>query len=260
MKILLMGHSHAGCVGRAYRQSEIDGGDLGFELSQVRLNYKTFQPNFEVNGSVRSVHPDLIKRLRHIPKARESDVIVASMMGNEYNQLALMSHPEPYDFEMPDTDFGVLDGVQKIPFEIIRATMASLADENALLLVRQLASTTDLPVLVLPPPPPISDPDHIRKFPGAFGERLKKYKVAPLSFRIKMWTLYCLILRHAVADIENARMIELPSRVFKNGALAPQYWSEDPTHGNEVYGAALLEEISGLAKHVVTQHRKVLSS
>ncbi|AKS47844.1 hypothetical protein SAMN05444287_3337 [Octadecabacter temperatus] len=257
LNILLIGHSHAGCIARAYRQSEIDGSDLDFEMSQARLNYKTFQPNFEMTNGVRNVHPDLVKRLRHLPKARDADVILTSMMGNEYNQLALMSHPEPYDFEMPDSDFGVLEGVQKLPYEIIRATMASLADENALMLVRQLASTTDLPILVLPPPPPIADPDHIRKFPGAFGKRLKKYEVAPISFRIKMWTLYCHVLRQAAADIENVRFIELPARVFKDGALAPQYWSEDPTHGNEVYGAALLEEISGLAKHVVDQHRKV---
>lgn len=259
LKILLMGHSHAGAVSLAYRQYQKDNIALDYEMTIVRLNQPTFQPNFEQVNQKRVVSENLEKRLRHIPKSRDADVVVGCFMGNEYNQLAILIHPEPFDFELPDSTLPVSEGAAIIPYPMMHAVIKKLADENALLIFRKLAESTDKPVLLLPPPPPIADPDHIRKFPGAFGERLKKYEVAPLPFRIKMWTLYCSILRDATSEFAHTRMIELPSKVFKEGALAPQYWSDDPTHGNPIYGDVLLEHIVELARHVKKSDAKVAS-
>jgi len=241
-RLLGFGHSHLVALMRARRAREHAGRTGGRKAHFTRLNHPDFQPNFEVVNRTRRIIPALEQRLGDIIRQHLPDAVICVLMGNEYNSMAMVRHPKPYDFAWPERGFAAAPGVEEIPFAMMQAQLAMLAERNALLFWRVIAQAADCPVYLLPPPPPIASEAHIRAHPGKFGEMAAKHGINPPQFRQKMWQLYCQVLRQAVAG-SATRFVDLPGTVFDGGYLAEPYWSPDPTHGNAAYGEILLAEI-----------------
>ncbi|KNG92236.1 hypothetical protein [Pseudaestuariivita atlantica] len=277
-KLLGFGHSHLGSVQAAFTRASRAGEFPGVEAQFVRLNTKPFQPNFDTlqpravaalpdrqrakvearmrapsamltdpKGRIRVLTEALERRMSHVTTRAEPDAILLICMGNEYNAMAMLEHPRPFDFDLPGSGIDVLDDREIIPTEMMRAQMQYQAERNVLLFWRFFNATTDRPLYVQPPPPPIASEAHILSYPGSFAERAKKSGITPISVRRKMWLLYCDVLREAAQSGTNSHFVDLPDVVFVDGTLAKQFWQEDPTHGNVDYGKVVLRHLIGTA-------------
>lgn len=283
-KLVGFGHSHLSCIQQAYNAGQKTNEFPDLDASFFRLNAKTFQPNFEmldisqvleqpkdnkprqpslqraaerllaqrahssldVVKRVRVLTALLERRIANILKREEPEAILLIAMGNEYNTLSLLRHPEPYDFEFPGSGIAPDQSIAQIPYTMMKAQMQQLAEQNVLLFWRLLNEITDVPVFMLPPPPPIASELHILSYPGNFAERAETYGLSPVGFRRKMWMLYCQVLREAVAG-SPTRFVDLPEIAFVDGCLAKQFWQEDPTHANATYGSIILNHIRTMA-------------
>lgn len=241
-RLLGFGHSHLSALLNAWKIRENLGKNGGREAQFVRLNHPRFQPNFEVKNRPRQLSSDLEKRIGHIIRSRAPDVVVCVLMGNEYNSMAMIRHPRPYDFAWPERGFAAEPEAEEIPFAMMKAQLEALASRNALLFWKVIAQAASCPLYLLPPPPPIASETHILAHPGKFGEMAVRYGVNRPEFRCKMWQLYCEVLREAVAG-SATHFLELPEAVIDDGFLAEPYWSTDPTHANAAYGEILLAAI-----------------
>jgi hypothetical protein len=255
-KILALGHSHLSALMRAGRRLNNTAAPGEALLHFVRLNHKTCLPNFSTEAGLRKVHPDLQRRLRFVLNRDAPKALFLSLMGNEYNTIGMLKHPEPFDFHWPEMDLPADTSLQIIPFDLMKAQMRALADSNCLLFWRFFASFYTGPMYMVPPPPPIANEAHILSYPGAFADRVAEFGLSKPEFRLKMWMLYCDVLREAVAD-SSTTFVELPRAIFEGGYLKSAYWKEDPTHGNEAYGALVLQTM--LAKAGVASTAKVVS-
>lgn len=241
-RLLGFGHSHLSALLKAWQIRERQGRIGHREAFFARLNHQSFQPNFETQNGIRQLTPKLKQRIHHILRRRTPDAVVCVLMGNEYNSMAMIRHPRPYDFAWPERGFAANPEAEEIPFTMMEAQLSALAARNALLFWRTIAEAASCPVYLFPPPPPIPSETHILAHPGNFRALAMQYGINPPEFRQKMWQLYCCVLREAVDGTET-QFLELPQSVMDGGFLAQPYWSQDPTHANAAYGEILLGAI-----------------
>lgn len=110
-----------------------------------------------------------------------------------------------------------------------------------------LAGFARSPCIVIPPPPPIESETHIRKYPGAFAEKLKTHQIYPPWIRLAAWLRQIEISREFARQL-NIEFVDLPPAAFsERGFLNEQYIGNDPTHGNTAYGELILRHILELA-------------
>ncbi len=278
-KLLGFGHSHLNAIVKAWNQAGRHDEFAGIEAHFANLSQDKFQPNFETVGLTPSVSKDksllesitarirsdkaahdfraagrvavlteaLEKRMSHILKREKPDALLLICMGNEYNTMGMLRHPQPFDFEMPGSDMPLDPDAEVIPYPLMKAQMQALAERNALLFWRFFnQAAPDIPTYVVPPPPPIPSESHILSFPGAFADRAREYGISPVGLRSKMWQLYCDVIRETVAGTSST-FFELPGVVLSRGCLAQQFWQKDPTHGNEIYGRLILDYLMDAA-------------
>lgn len=241
-KLLAMGHSHIGAIYQAHKKREEDGSAHFENIRFVRFNYKVFRPNFEIVNNVRQLTVSLERRIKHIIKKEEPEAIFLTVMGNEYNTIGMLQHPEPFDFDWPE--FGLVSDPSKtnISFDMIKSQMEFLTGANAIQFLKSVNQHAKCPIYVMPPAPPIADEAHIKSFPGAFGERIKEYGLSPAEFRLKMWLLYCHVLEEFCKK-SGLVFIESPFEARDEGYLAKPYWSKDPTHGNIAFGEIVINNL-----------------
>ncbi len=249
-KLAGIGHSHLSCFQRAHAAQARAGAAVWPEASFLRLNQPALQPNFRT-GPDRSRHltEEVTRRIAHFLRRGAPDAILLAAMGNEYNGLALLQHPEPFDVPYPgEPDLDPARGGMRIPRALMAAQMRLLADRNVLMFWRHVDAVAGAPVFVVPPPPPIASTDHILSHPGAFGERARRFGVAPAVLRRKLWRIYCDTIAAAIAaEGRRSVFLALPAAVFEDGFLARRFWQGDPTHANEAYGALMLGHLAAVA-------------
>lgn len=238
-RFLAIGHSHMGAVQKAYRLREGEGGKLFSYSRFVRLNFKAFQPNFVTEKSVRKVSPDLKRRLKHIVNKETPDVLLLSMMGNEFNSIGMLKHPTQFDFSWPSHDLPSDENATQLTFDLFRAEIDYMARQNAILLAEVFAEVDVSQKYLLCPPPPIDDEEHIMKYPGAFGRQVKKFGLSSAEFRMKIWLIYVDVLEKHSKRL-GFTFLDSPFDARDKGYLAKPYRNDDPTHGNPAYGELVL--------------------
>ena len=289
-KLVGLGHSHLSCYQQAYRSGSRRGIYEGLDATFLRLNIENLQPNFELlsnsealeatdrqlerdprlrrlrdrllrNAQISSPEPDgrsrvlsmpVERRIRHVIDRNKPDAVLLAAMGNEYNTFALLRHPRQFDFDYPGSGLPIAEDVERLPFGLVKAQMRRLAERNVLLFWHAVREAAEVPIYVVPPPPPIPSDLHILSYPGNFGEQAKKYGISPLPFRRKMWLLYCDVIREAV-EAGLGRFVVPPDEIFVDGCLGKQFWRDDPTHANEQYGHVMLTHLCAHA--LGTEHR-----
>ena len=244
LKILAFGHSHMGAVQRAWMRRD-RAKNAPFEARFIRLNLEQFQPNFETVDRKRQTAKVLGRRIAHIIRTEAPDVVLCALMGNEASSISMLRHPQPFDFYWAPYGFEMEPGTIAVPFDVMKATLRDLAENNALALWRTIdeaAKGSQTPLVLLLPPPPIENEEHIHRFPGAFHQRVKQFGVSSALFRYKIWMLYCEVLKEVVTSAGTV-IVEPPLEALDEGYLGQSYWSEDPTHGNIDYGDLVIEKL-----------------
>lgn len=170
-----------------------------------------------------------------------SKLVALSLWGSWYNTLALIEHPEPFDFIYPQFDETFREDRRLIPFNQIR----QLFNDNIrqrLSAVKVIRDLTASKVVLIDSPPPIEDEEHIRKYPGPFQDEIGA-GITPPQIRLKMWKLQSDIYA-AVASENRVDFMGAPEEtVSDDGFLKPDYCFKDPTHGNARYGSLLLSQL-----------------
>lgn len=196
----------------------------------------------------RDLAPGLRDLIDAVIRRDRPDAVFAVPMGNEYNALAMIRHPQPFEVDMPGEPLGPPD-VPRIPLALMRAQIEDLARGNALLVWADIAAAARAagarPILV-PPPPPIADEAHIRAHPGRFGALVARHGLNPPALRRKLWLLYRDALARAAAQ-DGGTFVDVPDEIFEDGFLARCYWQGDPTHANGAYGAIMLDRVLAAA-------------
>ena len=244
VELLAFGHSHLGAVQQVYVARNKDIPPPERKVRFFRLNTKGFQPNFVTANGKNELAPDLRRRLKSILIKQTPKAVLLSAMGNGYNSLAMLQHPTPFNFYWPEMDFDEagLEKAEEIPFDLVKAQVKDVAENEALVFWREFNALAKCPVFLLLPPPPVKEEFHIRAYPGAFGERVQKYGISPPGLRLKIYMLYMQVIAEAVKNTQTT-IIEAPIAALSGGYLAQTYWAEDPTHANAAYGALILDEL-----------------
>lgn len=247
LELLAIGHSHLGAVEQAYKNAHKDTPPAERNARFFRLNQKRFQPNSSVENGRVYLTDSLKRQLSFIIEKSDPKAILLCAMGNDYNSMAMLRHPIPFNFYWPEMDFddSGMNGAVEIPFDVMKAQMRDSAEQEALMFWQAIREKAHSPIYLLLPPPPIRAAAHIKEYPGGFAQTVEKYGVSPAGFRLKMHTLYVTVMREATAG-SGVSIIEAPYRTRDKGFLARPYWSQDPTHANPRYGAIILEELRKL--------------
>ncbi|MGR3610651.1 MAG: hypothetical protein ACU0BN_17630 [Sulfitobacter sp.] len=218
-----------------------------------RINESGAYASLNGDSRISVLTPNLEARLANRIARYAPDVIFALPKGNEYASFGLLEYPEPFRVNQNGmhTDL-VPDGAAMVPEGVMRANMRLIAEDGALLYWRALRELTDVPVVMLPPPPAIGDDAQIMAHPSVFKERMDKRPLAPPMIRRQMYELYVDALRQAVRE-ESGHFSELPTEIAQNGYLDPRFFLRDPIHANPAYGSLMLGHLAQVAAVITEQ-------
>ncbi len=274
-KILCIGHSHVGALRRALPdwQKENPESEVSFEVvnlsragtkmdSETRSTDQAQRPSnarkyymspdgaghFGFGADIQPISLDahMAQEVRSLLLERRPDELIVLGRGNEHVVLSLLQHPIRFDFAIPGETSPLCPESEELPYRLIKAQIKKLAECRALLFWDfcnvACRDIFDGPIYMLPPPPPIPSEGHILAHPGKIGQKAATFGISPSRLRAKIWRVYTQILKEA-AEASGQTFIKLPSTIFENGCLAPQFWGQDPTHGNDNYGKVILDHV-----------------
>jgi hypothetical protein len=92
-------------------------------------------------------------------------------------------------------------------------------------------------------PPPIPSEEHIREHPGIFHDKIEECGVSPAMLRYKFWRLHSRLYREACAAL-GVEFLTVPEAMRDDaGMMIEAAWNPDPTHGNALYGGAVIGKL-----------------
>lgn len=245
MNLLVVGQSHVAAI-RAAAKSHRETYPDEPRTRVIHLSEPLYEPELissEVNdyGGAR-LGPKLTAAIedqisRHQPR-------VASVIGgNAHNMLALLRHPRPFDFVLAGEAGPPLDpGAELVPQALVRAALAEKMqpDFARIRLLRGLAGE----LIHIESPPPVRDEGFIAAHAESwFRERSgDEVHVAGVGVRWRIWRLASQLMRE-VADAAGITFLAVPAALADASGFLKADYAADPTHGNEAYGAALIEAL-----------------
>lgn len=193
------------------------------------------------------LHPALLAVLDR-PDTAEAQVF--SLIGGSVPfYFGLFEHRQPYDFILPDQPhLACSPGTELLPYSYCAKAMLRMLEEHTLTL-SALRERIAGPLIHLESPPPIGDSAYCEaKLPPAFsGPAYQGMRVAAPVFRYKVWRLHSALMRQHCERID-VRFMACPAESMdEQGFLKPIYWpTNEPLHGNALYGALVLDQVEGL--------------
>ena len=184
---------------------------------------------------------DLPARQALVARVGVVDVVGLALEGNLHNVFALLNDPQPFWM------VGTPENGQFIPQEMMLAHMAERLQKTLLLGQVITGLFPNARRILIIPPPPAGDAEHIRRYPVIFADKIG-LGVSPDALRLRMYDLQTEVFA-AHARSLNAVFLPSPAAARDDtGKLAPCYWSTDPTHGNADYGQLVLDAIEATMK------------
>ncbi len=222
-KIVVFGHSHVDCLAQALQSKP------SAQIEVVRLaGLKTLTP---------------WKLLYYRLKYRGNPTICLCIGGNFHNILGLIEHDKPFDVAGADDT-----GRWPIPRSVLADTMSHDTRAETRLAHQIAGAFPKSNLMVLNVPPPVGDPDHIRKHPGIFRKNIAQ-GMGPNAMRMRLYSIQTSLFRNVAAALDAAFISPVPAALDPDGFLAPECYNHDPTHSNAHYGAMMLNEIRATAQN-----------
>ncbi len=238
--ILALGHSHLAALRGGWKLLKAEGRPLP-EVRFVFLNKPRFQPNFAGPGARRALSSRLTGALEALLAERRWKALLLAPLGNECLARFLVADDPP--LALHDPSIPAPAGAVPVCIETLRCWLREIAARNAGLFLSALRERTDLPLFLLPPPPPIASERTIREGKGPLHAALATARLNPPKLRLAIWELY----REVLAELARETMTTLlpPPAATRDraGFLHPSCTRGDPTHANARYGACLWSEI-----------------
>ena len=235
-KILITGRSHAMCISAAARLGLVSE---GWEIETLALsgfsppyNWKTGELSAEFAGAIRE-------------KSAEVASVVVITQGNQHSAISLVRQNPPIDFVYSGSESHQFDPDALLVPEA--AIMAWYRDELIEVehILRHLAATTELPVFVMGPPPPLKEASDVSaRLDPVFTERYGAApQISPATTRIKAWRL----MDDAFRDIAREHQVSFvpvpPQCLDGEGFLSVAYCAGSATHADQNYGAARVKQV-----------------
>lgn len=242
MNILFTGHSHLTALTRGTElRTHVAGANRHIF---GRLDNSLVNPReIKEAGGWEKARNAAAQDLRAVLSSAEFDTVVSCIGGNVHSLFGLTNAPNPFDFVIPEhADLTMLPNAEVVPYAAIRKQLETrmLPHIDLMLLLSQI---TEKRILHLSPPPPIESEAHIRANPSKFAERIQELGVAPPILRWKFWRASIAILE-TVCQKKGIEFLPVPrAAVTSTGFLAPEFWHEDPVHGNARFGALVLDYV-----------------
>jgi hypothetical protein len=235
-RIQLFGDSHAHAVLRAITKRE--GKGLPVPLSAHRL--------LKDKNGVRIGTTSFEAFLKLIANLGRKDLVVSMIGGNQHAVYSTIQHPQRFDFFSPDVDS--LDPTAEIvPYRALEDAFYYGLRKGDGLSLGALRSATKARVVHILPPPPKQDNEHIvQHHETLFRKDLPKLGVSSPELRLKFWKLQTRVLVKICGDL-GIEVVMPPKRaVDEAGFLRPEFYANDATHGNWLYGERILREVERL--------------
>lgn len=232
--VLIIGHSHIGCLMRAHaeRGGRIDG--LSIEFAPIGADY--YKPNLDAQGAL---HPQIAR----VIAAPRFDLIVSCVAGNAHYSLGLINNPRRFDFVLPlAPDMPLQEGAEIIPYGLIRKHLLDMAHETIPVLPA-LHKAARAPMAHLGSPPP-TPPENVKRNPGHFAPLVRNLGLSRPERIWRFWRLQAQIMQEICAERSIPYLPAPASMVDADGFLARPGWSDDPTHAGPAYGHAVLDQLS----------------
>ncbi len=177
-----------------------------------------------------------------------TDLLAVSIGGNEHNILGLVQHPIPFDMFDKDGSTPLTEGATCIPYTTLWDFFETWLMGKTKGRFVELRRATKSRLLVLAPPPPKRDESQILRRPGEFEKAgILEHGISPAPLRAKLWLLQVRVLRALCETLEIGFVPPPSGTVTTDGFLEPQYYADDATHANAVYGELVLRQLQDIA-------------
>ena len=174
-------------------------------------------------------------------------LLLSFLGGNEHSVLSLLNPAVPFDFVWPaGSEAALLPGHQPVAASVVEAQLLGALQQTIAQLTMIRARHPALRIVHVAPPPPQANEARMRETPEVFGELIARHGVMPLSIRLKYYGLALELLRRHLAPLRIEVLDPPPASLDAQGALRDAL-TLGCTHGNEAYGALVLEQLRELA-------------
>lgn len=241
-QVLIIGDSHTEAIKMALKHYSSDN-DTKFKFTAYRLQ--------KIKKKKRVGDISLKDCIQLISKLDSDDLVFSTMGGNLFQIFGLIQHSIAFDMFEPNNPIGISEDAVSIPYQVIWDIFESFLREKDGSRFLQIRSTAKCPVFHIAPPPPKKDTAHLLQHHDSYFVRngLIEKGISSPSLRLKIWKLELQVLRQ-LCDEFRIRFVETPSSCLsEDGFLHKDYYANDATHGNTLYGSLILQHIEYIVKN-----------
>ena len=233
-KIFILGHSHITALAHGYKTAP-PRPEMWPEMAFVPLNEPQFQPAMQGEA----LNPAIAAQLHQA----QAGVHISLIGGNDHSAIAMLNHLHRFEVVLPEApDLPVDPAAALLPAGLVLAALAQrIAPHLSLLAAYRAAAPGRL--VHIESPPPVPSEAHIREHPGVFRDKIEACGVSPALLRYKFWRLHSLLWREACARLGVEFMTVPMEMCDADGMLVEAAWNPDPTHGNALYGSAVIAKL-----------------
>ena len=229
-KIFALGHSHITALASSYKAPP-PGPEMAFAL----LNEPQFQPALQGDALNPALAAEVLRA--------QADLHVSLIGGNDHSIIVMLNHPQRFEVVLPEApDLPVDPGAEILPAGLVLAELERRITPH----VKTLAAYRALVpgrLVHIESPPPVPSEAHIRKHPGVFHAKIDESGVSPAMLRYKFWRLHSRLYREACARL-GVEFLAAPEEMRDEaGMMIEAAWNPDPTHGNALYGGAVIAKL-----------------
>lgn len=233
--VLLFGDSHSYAVQRAVEKRRGKGRSAPLavhRLMKEKDGKKIGDTTFEAF-------------LTRVQRLGPGDVVLSMIGGNQHAVLSTIQHPQPFDFFTPDHDEPPTGDVEIIPFRALANVFSTGLRRGDGTALQALRKATQARVVHIIPPPPKADNAFIEKHHETLFATagIASRGVSSPSLRLKFWKLQTRILRRMCNKLGIEVLMPPALTIEAPGFLRHEYYAEDATHANWLYGERLIREI-----------------
>lgn len=191
---------------------------------------------------------------RHTGEESKGRAVAIFWQGNQYNSDFLFHREQKFDVALIGAaNKEVIKGFQLVPATVVKAHLepafAGLNDA-----IKTLKECGVSQIVVIETPPPKADPafmvPHLinskafNAIAAKYGIEISEESITPASVRQKLWRI-TQDISLSIARHHGVSYLPLPKDVVESdGTLKSEYWADDVTHANSLYGSRIKKHIA----------------